>query len=44
MSRRTLRQRKIHSLKRQIQIKEKMLEVTTNKLKVSKDYSLLDVI
>ena len=27
MSRRTLRQRKIHSLKRQIQIKEKMLEV-----------------
>ena len=28
MSRRTLRQRKIHSLKRQIQIKEKMLEVT----------------
>ena len=28
MSRRTLRQRKIHSLKRQIQIKEKMLEVS----------------
>jgi len=28
MSRRTLRQRKIHSVKRQIQIKEKMLEVT----------------
>ena len=27
LSRRTLRQRKIHSLKRQIQIKEKMLEV-----------------
>ena len=27
MSRRTLRQRKIHSVKRQIQIKEKMLEV-----------------
>ena len=28
MTRRTLRQRKIHSVKRQIQIKEKMLEVT----------------
>jgi len=28
MSRKTLRQRKIHSLRRQIQIKEKMLEVT----------------
>ena len=28
MSRRTLRQRKIHSVKRQIQIKEKMLEVS----------------
>ena len=27
MCRRTLRQRKIHSVKRQIQIKEKMLEV-----------------
>ncbi len=30
VSRRTLRQRKIHSLKRQIQIKEKMLEVKSN--------------
>ena len=28
LSRRTLRQRKIHSLKRQIHIKEKMLEVS----------------
>ena len=32
LSRRTLRQRKIHSLKRQIQIKEKMLEVNFLKI------------
>jgi hypothetical protein len=41
MSRRTLRERKIHSVKRQIQIKEKMLEVTDYNFKFVSYYTLL---